>query len=240
MKKIAYSFFVVLSALVLTFGFVPQVNATEEAPGTNLPTSTEITYDVNKFLTEEEVSQRFIDIASKYELEEPFSKEDAEFVVRYSNTAVDALPPSNSMMASRSIHLYKGTQNRSFNKSKTAQGAKVTFSGKLTNHLNAINWTGQWYKGVTTAKINSGSAKVTKVKTVVQVSTYGLLGAGGTYVGLVNNSTISSESAKKGGGVTVNYLDKTKKYNAVLPVYSNVNAYVTVSTKTGSYNLYAF
>ncbi|MBC1604107.1 hypothetical protein HCJ39_05185 [Listeria rocourtiae] len=237
MKRIAKSMLVLLSAFALTFALIPQVNA-EEVSGTNLPSSSEITYDINKNLTEEQVSQRFVEIGTKYKIEEPFSKEDAEFVVHYAKANSDyPQDEPTSPIQARGIHFYKGTDSRSFKKSKTAQGVKVTFSGKVSNHLNSIIPSDQWYSGKTTAKINSGSAKVKSIKTTVSVSSFGFIGSSGTYVGLVHNSSLTSKSGNK---ATVNYLDKKKKYTALLMVYTNATTYVTVDTTTGSYNLYGF
>ncbi len=118
---------------------------------TNLPQTKEIFYEVNKNLSEEQVEERFNGISEKYSESVPFSNEDAEFVVHYGNqdTKVVNLEPkaSNGRPLLKGINFYKGTNSKSFNKSKTSLGVKVTFSGTITSHLNSINPGDQWYSG---------------------------------------------------------------------------------------------
>lgn len=211
-------------------------------PGTNLPQTQSIVYDTNKDLTQEEVQQRVEKISESYDLDEPFSKEDAEFVVTYISPASDVYEPepqpeTPSGVSTLGIHFYKGTDSKSFKKSKKSSGVGVTFSGKVTSHLNAINPADQWFAGKTTASITSGKSKVTKIKTVVSQNTFGFIGNSGTYIGLVHKSSLTSESGKKS---SKNTMDSKKKYTALLVTYASTTAYVKVYTNTGSFNLYGF
>jgi len=213
-----------------------------EEVGTNLPQTQDIVYDTNKNLTDEKVDQRVEEINSKYDLNEPFSKEDAEFVVNYISPASDIYTPepqpdTPSGVSTLGKNFYKGTSSKSFKKSKKSNGVGVTFSGKVTSHLNAINPGDQWYSGKTTASVTSGKAKVTKITSVVSQSAYGFIGNGGTYVGLIHDSSLTSTSGKK---QTKNYLDQKKKYSAILMAYAHTTTYVKVYTTTGSFNLYGF
>lgn len=208
----------------------PVVNIKEDQ--TNLPQSDTIMYNENKNLSEDDIAKRFIEINEKYEINQPFSNEDAEFVVTYSEKT-----ESENNNLSRGLHFYKGTTSKNFNTSKTSQGVKVTFSGNVKTHINAINVSDQWYSGKTTAKINSGSSKVKSIKTVITNATYGFIGNSGTYIGLVNSSSLTSSSGAKS---TANYLDKKHKYTAILATYTYVTTYVTVNTSQGSFNLHAF
>ncbi|EFS04105.1 hypothetical protein D8X85_05360 [Listeria seeligeri] len=231
MKKniLTKNYFLILGGLLLVFCLFPYT--AKAADSTNLPQSNEIVYDCNKNLTADEVDKRFTDISTKYVENEALSKEDAEFVVRYSDKEEPAAKP-----LLKGVNFYKGTSSKSFNKSKTSMGVKVTFSGKISSHLNALSIGDQWYSGKTTAKINSGSSKVKKIKTVISQNTYGLVGGSGTYVGLVHKSSLSSTTSKK--GATTNYLDQKKKYSALLVSYSYTTTYVEVSTTSGTFNLY--
>ncbi|EAD0693789.1 hypothetical protein FHZ96_02260 [Listeria monocytogenes] len=225
-------YFLILGGLLLIVCLFPYT--AKAAENTNLPQSNEIIYDCNKNLSADEVDKRFNDISTKYVENEAFSKEDAEFVVRYSDKEEKEDPAAKPLL--KGVNFYKGTSSKSFNKSKTSMGVKVTFSGKINSHLNALNPGDQWYSGKTTAKINSGSSKVKKIKSVVSQNTYGLIGNSGTYVGLVHKSSLSSTTSKK--GATTNYLDQKKKYSALLVSYAYTTTYVEVSTTSGTFNLY--
>ncbi|WP_099224689.1 hypothetical protein [Listeria costaricensis] len=110
---------------------------------TNLPQSNEIMYDCNKNLSEEEIENRFLKINQKYNVEEPFSDEDAEFVVHYASddgaVANEEVTTANGRPLLKSVKLYKGTFSENFNKFKTSMGVKVTLTGSISSHLNAIN-----------------------------------------------------------------------------------------------------
>ncbi|MES9803897.1 hypothetical protein ABWK49_22735, partial [Priestia megaterium] len=93
------------------------------------------------------------------------------------------------------------------------------------------------YRGKMTAKITSGSSKVKKIQTTVTNVAYGLLGNGGTYVGIVYNGSKSSSTTKN---KTSWSMDETVKYGGVAVVYTYTNAYTRITTTTGSFNLYAF
>lgn len=209
---------------------------------TNLPQTQSIVYDINKDLTREEVQQRVEKISESYNLDEPFSKEDAEFVVTYISPASDVYEPepqpeTPSGASTLGINFYKGTSSVSFKKSKKSNGVGVTFSGKVSSHLNQISPADQWFAGKTTASITSGKSKITKIKTVVSQNTFGLIGNSGTYIGLVHKSSLTSESGKKS---SKNTMDLKKKYTALLVTYASTTAYVKVYTNTGSFNLYGF
>ncbi len=229
-KKLGLCLFIALG-LSLVISLVPKEACAED--NTNLPTSNEIQYIRNKDLNKQQVDQRFGLIASRYKEGESFSIEDAEFIVHYSIQDTRVL---NQNPIFRGVYFYKGTVSRSFNKTKTSMGVKVNFYGKISSHINSLSVGGQWYSGKTTAKIKSGSAKVTKIKTVVSQNTYGVIGNSGTYVGLIHKSSLSSTTSKK--GATVNYLDSKRKYTAILPVYSYATTYVSVTTTSGTFNLY--
>ena len=214
--------------------------------GTNLPESEEIVYDVNKNLSPEEVEVRVTEIETKYEVGEPFSNADAEFVVRYITPSPSGTTGFGDLVASDGsgssnyttqayVGRYKGTNSKGFMKGKTSNGVTVNFYGNVKSHINALSPSGQWYSGNTTAYITSGKTKVLKMRTVVSQSAYGFIGNSGTYVGLVHSSSLTSTSAK---GVTKNYLDQTKKYSALLVGYTHTTARIEVTTPTGTFNLY--
>lgn len=216
-----------------------------EEVGTNLPQSNEITYEVNKDLSDDEIRERFDEINNKYEINAPFTKEHAEFVVYYSNNKVVDQSESSTLLDvgefennidTAALKFYKGTTSKRFFQQKVSSGVTAQFVGLITNHNNSLNISDQWYKGKTTVNIMKGNSKVKSIKTVVKVSTYGLIGSGGTYVGLVYNGQVGSSTKSN----KINTLDEIDKYTAVAVVYSHINAYATVTTAEGSFNIYAF
>ncbi|WP_163655469.1 hypothetical protein [Listeria sp. PSOL-1] len=232
MKKIVLmkkKYFLLVGSLLLLFCLFPVM--VKASGDTNLPQTNEIVYKSNQGLNEEQIAERFSLIDEKYDEKAPFSKEDAEFIVHYANRE-----DQNSNPMLRGIHFYKGTSSKSFTKSKTSMGVKVTFSGKISSHLNSLNPGDQWYSGKTTARINKGSSKVSKIRSVVSQNTYGLIGNGGTYIGLVHKSTLTSTTSRK--GATVNYLDQKRKYSALFVTYTYTTTYVEVTTSSGKFNLY--
>ncbi|MCR8867431.1 hypothetical protein V7054_13040 [Priestia megaterium] len=195
----------------------------------------QVTYESNKNLSDEQVSDRFEEINSKYDIEEPFSAEDAEFIRAYASSPTDSTDnDSNSepMFQTQSIKLNSGSQ--AFSKSTKSYGVGVSFTGRVYGDINALNHS---YRGKMTAKITSGSSKVKKIQTTVTNVAYGLLGNGGTYVGIVYNGSKSSSTTKN---KTSWSMDETVKYGGVAVVYTYTNAYTRITTTTGSFNLYAF
>ena len=193
-----------------------------------------IQHSVNMNLTEEQIKDRFELITSSYEIGQPFSEEDTEFVRAYA-TLVNS-DEKNLSGSNIGINDFKfgNSASSKFSKSKTAQGVSVTYSGTVRAKLGFVNHS---YGGNVTAKINSGSSKITSIQTVVKGSAFGLLGNSGTYVGLVHSGSVSSTSGAK---ATSWKMDKTKEYSAVAVVYVYVNAYTVINTTTGSFDLYAF
>ncbi|MFF2500139.1 MULTISPECIES: hypothetical protein [Peribacillus] len=196
----------------------------------------EITFKINKNLSDEQIIDRFEEINSKYNINEPFSLEDTEFIRAYASstneTADIAAQPTNLIQP---ISLKFGnTNSQSFSKSKSKYGVTVKFTGKVYTNINVLNHS---YRGNLKATIPAGSSKVKGIKTAVTNVAYGVLGKSGTYVGIVySGSAQSSTTTKK----TSWAMDKTVKYSAIAVVYTYTDAYVEVKTTSGSFNLYAF
>ncbi|WP_088012336.1 hypothetical protein [Gottfriedia acidiceleris] len=185
-------------------------------------------FSENLDLTPEQIEERFNLINSTYKVGEPFNNSDTDFIKNYAQFSAEPT------IQGRSIKWVPlgGTVNKSFNKSKTSQGVNVNFSGKVYYTSGLLT---NSYKGNIKASIASGSSKVKSMKLVTTHSAYGVVGSGGTYVGLVHDSNLSTSLTGKSIA-----MDKTKKYSAALVVYTYTNAYVTVNTTSGSFNLYAF
>lgn len=225
--------------LIISVGEFREVKA-ENKTYTNLPLQNKIVYKSNKNLSDTKISERFTCINSSYGVGEPFSKEDAEFVKSYipkqePTNCERYLKTSGSNIVPSGFFLYKGTTTKSFNKSKRKYNVKVKFSGTIKSHINSVSLSDQWYSGDTTAKITKGKSRIVSIKTTVSHTAYGVLGNSGTYIGIVHKSSLTSSSGKK---AKYNYLDKKKKYSALLTVYNYTTTYVTIATKGGSFNLY--
>ncbi|PAD23675.1 hypothetical protein CHH55_20650 [Niallia circulans] len=193
----------------------------------------EIKFDINKNLSEEQISDRFEEINSSYEVNQPFSIEDIEFIRAYATPNNSNTTNNPGMIQTQAIKL--GNHNSAkFNKPKTKYGVTVKFSGTVYTDINVLNHS---YRGNITAKITAGSSKVKKIKLATTNKAYGLLGKGGTYVGIVNSSEVSSSTTTKNTGWS---MDKTGKYGAVGVLYTYTDAYVDITTTSGAFNLYAF
>lgn len=218
---------VMLFAVILPAGGV-YAHANEKSQGDKLkPISIgEINYEVNKNLTEERVHERFEQINSKYQINEPFSSEDTEFVRAYASLNVQ-----NDVNQLSDISLLSDTKSEYFNEVKSKYYVSVNFYGRVTSTLNVVNHS---YRGDVTANITSGEEKVNKIETTVTNVAYGLLGNSGTYIGIVYDDSISSSTSSR----TTWSMDKTVNYSAVGVVYTYTNAYATITTSSGSFNLY--
>lgn len=255
MKKKLFGSFIMMLALLLTFSFASPFAHAAENEDAQPTVSTneselapielnEIEYDVNKNLTEDQIQARFNEINSKYSVNEPFSPEDAEFVRAYAAPKTDSadtlnlndynLQPLTKDLKTDSIKFtLDGNASESFSKSKTAYSTTVKFTGTVYSNINILNHS---YRGNLKAQITSGGSKVSKIKLTVTNVAYGVVGNSGTYIGIVYDGSASSSTTTQ----KTWSMDKTVKYSAVGVVYTYTNAYVTVTTSSGSYNLYAF
>ena len=103
-------------------------------------------------------------------MDTPFTEEDAEFVVYYSNgndKVVDQSELENDMGAA-AYYFYKGTNSKRFFQQKISGGVTAQFSGLITTHNNSLRVSDQWYSGDTTLRIMAGSSKVKSIKTVIK------------------------------------------------------------------------
>lgn len=193
----------------------------------------EIEFEINKNLSPDQISERFLQINSSYKIEEPFSPEDSEFVRAYAEYNYDK--ESNIVDNSNGIQAYsifKDSASKSFSKTGYKKfGVTVSFTGKVYSTLNVVNHS---YRGNIKTKITAGSSKVKSIKHVITNVAYGAIGTSGTIVGIVSNTSMSDSTTSSSLNT-----DKTKKYTAALVVYTNTNAYTAIKTNDGTFNLYA-
>ena len=228
-----------LSMIMLTGVFQPNVSALEnneleinQAAREDLEKieskyGGDIKYEENKNLTEEEISKRFDIIDSTYKVGEKFSDKDAEFIVHYAESKPNA----------------RVLTTKSFNKTKTRYNVTVTIKGSLRHTGGILNHS---YGGSFYADVTKGS-HVASLKNVITHKAYGLVGDSGTYIGIVHDSSTSSQTSSSWkpnltSGKRDLYIDNDKKYTAGPGLaYWRSNAYVKVTTKAGStFTLYAW
>jgi hypothetical protein len=194
-----------------------------------IPSSkTEITYAINKNLSEYQVAQRFEKINSSYKLNEPFSSEDTEFIKVYSDVSTS----QNSMKTD--FQIQSSVDSEYFNRYKTSNGIQVNFYGTLYSDTPQLGLNHS-YRGNVRAYVIGGT-KINSIKITITNVAYGFLGPTGTYIGIVYNGSTSGIVENE----ATNTLDRTVRYSGVLVAYTYTNAYATFSTSTGSFNLHAF
>jgi hypothetical protein len=191
----------------------------------------ELQYDINKNLSPEEIAMRFEKINTSYEVGEPFSLEDSEFVKYY---AVSQSKSTDTNMQRASLYNPGGTISKHFSNAKYQYGAGVSIDGKVRTTMGYINHS---YGGTFSTFVQSGRSNVKSIKNVVTHSAYGVLGTSGTYVGKVHSSSISSTSGSRPSSWSIS---EDKEYSAVGVMYTYTNAYAKVTTTSGTFTLYAF
>ncbi|WP_339998784.1 hypothetical protein [Priestia aryabhattai] len=172
MKALKSKFLMTMSfLLIMTFAVVsalPTVSHAEE----------NVEVDIDP------VTERIIEINEKYDVGEPFSDEDAQFILE--NT--ESVEPSEPGKMSTKVIIGSGT--RKFDKSKTFEGLGVNIKGSL--YANANNPLNNRYSADFTAKVTKGTS--TKLVASLSHTAYGLLGE--KKVGKIYSRTITQSGTK--------------------------------------------
>ncbi|GAQ19556.1 hypothetical protein OPHB3_3525 [Oceanobacillus picturae] len=200
-EKKKFGLFVLILTVVLGFSLTTPVSANSV-----------------QLLSEEDIQQKLLDIADSYGLDEPLSKEDAEFVKTYAQPVEK--PGDFSIMK-------KKTKKVSGKKSNSKIAATV--SGSIYHDIGVIN---NSFGGNIKTTVTKG--KPTKIKTKIRHVAYGLLGSGGTIVGKVQDKTLTSTCTS---GKTCSN-GKTHRYTATV-AYATTYAEATVSYSSGSISIEA-
>ncbi|KHE67706.1 hypothetical protein LD39_16370 [Halobacillus sp. BBL2006] len=194
------------------------------------------TFGENQALNETEIQERFLEIDSSYDVNEPLSPEDAEFIRAYATLPTASSKPSymESLDSPHASLRFNGSNSRSFDQYKSYNGVSLNFYGKIYSDINLFNHS---YRGDVKSKISRGSSKVREIKNVISNTAYGVVGSSGTYIGIVYKGAIVSSSKY---ARTTWSTDETRKYGAVGVVYTYTNAYSKITTTSGTFTLYAF
>jgi len=189
-----------------------------------------LVYDANKNLTSEEIYDRFEQLNSTYELYEPFSMEDTEFVQNYANNKVEQTSQTGNIQPF-GMGMFESSYTEKFD--KTGGFGKIKFSGAITSNINLLSHS---YGGRMTVNFNSGH-DTSKAELSVTNSAYGIVGGNG--IGVVYDGSIDSTKTKDFSKAFT--LNEMKDYAAVGVVYTYTNAKVRITTTSGStYSVRAF
>lgn len=165
-------------------------------------------------LTTEEIQQRFEEINNKYEVGEAFSKEDAEFVLKYGNK----VPKPGEIKPAETYGKIFNGQNSSF-------GITANIWGFW--QVEARPFDGEYYVELNTET----SSKVDKIKNEVRFTAYGIVGSGeiGIIYDRIHDTTCSN--------TTFCRMVVDQQYFGVGTVTTYVAPKATIYTKSGNFDV---
>ena len=171
----------------------------------------DIIYDVNKNLTEDQMFQRFQIINITYEIGQPFSEEDSEFIRAYAQSANQ----SNTVTPLSSVNI---------DRLGSANGVYGRIYGSISDYLGIMD---NSFTGNLTGTASSTNYTINSLSLYVQCMAYGIVGSDGL-IGLVYNKTISATGAS-----SPTYLNKTQPYTGAI-LYDHVTCWLDVKYNNGS------
>ncbi len=170
----------------------------------------DIVYDVNKNLTQEQISQRFQTINTTYKIGLPFSDEDSEFVRAYAKPANQ----SNAISLLSTVNI---------DNLGSANGVYGRIYGSIFSDISTVNCS---FGGNLTGTATSSTHSISKLTIKVQHTSYGIIGSGG--IGLVYSKTISASSSTS----PVNF-NKSQPYTAAA-LYCSTTCWLDVKYDSGT------
>lgn len=199
-------------------------------------------YPANVALSPQEVADRQDEMADEYEVGEPLSLEDLEFLRAY--LLDEAAEPGvatagftsgearddNAAIAALSVETASMSTSK-FNQSKTANGSSVNATGSSTLRISQPSpiengWSAKW-----TAKRTAG-ASLTKIKNTVSVQAYGAV-AQWPFVGLIYSVSRSSTSHHKAQSWS---LQRSENFGGAV-IQLNIQCYSYFYNSRGSFQL---
>lgn len=165
-------------------------------------------------LTKEQINLKIEEINSRYKIGEAFSKEDSEFIVKYT-----------------SINNTKSISNKDFDVTKSSSDGKVTANckGYTTAELNIVN---HKFGANYTTVITKGAAYVEKIENQVSCTAYGVVGSDGI-IGKIYEKTLSSSTTSK---TTWNFDESENFSGVVLTMFVNAKSIITYTDGSFSVN----
>ncbi len=196
----------------------------------------EVTFDANEGLSSGEVEERQDGLAENYEVGEPLSPEDLEFLRAY---LIEAEPTAESSEPVIEAAAFQGSQgvvapaalynlNQSFNVTRSGAGATANAKGSIKGGINLVDasWSVSW-----TTKRTAGKA-LTKITSTVTADAFGAV-AGWPYVGKIYSKSYSATSPK--GASSWSFARSGKVTGAV--AYMQMDCKSFVYTSSGSFAL---
>lgn len=129
-------------------------------------------------LNEAQIIEKLNEIADNYEIGEPLSTEDDEFVKEYVPAVKPQDPDEIRTRKKKSTSVY------GYNSNNTVGGS---VSGEIWADIGTVNHS---FGGSIKTTISKGSAK--EVVTKIRHLAFGVVGIGGTVVGIVQNKTLKA------------------------------------------------
>jgi len=208
MKKKILTLFIALCLIVASSTVAFAVESEEnQVNNTNPISKIEVNYLVNMNLTDEQVAQRFQYINSSYQIGQPFSKEDTEFVRAYAY-------PAKQMSRALSTQNIENTVN--------SGGFYGRITGTVFTNLGVTNHS---FGGNLMSTATGGT--INKINIWIQCTAYGIVGSDGL-IGLVYNKTISGT-----GTQSPTYFNSSQPFTAGA-LYTSVVCGSTITYNSGS------
>lgn len=139
----------------------------------------DVKFESNKDLTNQEVEERLNEILKKYDVNEPFSDEDEEFIKAYTS-------PTKPGMDEKLIGTFGFTD---FNDTRTESGITANFGGTLYDFDgDGLN---RSFRAIARLRVTDGFSKVDKLSMEIKMQAIGPVGFDGNTpkLGLVFNRT---------------------------------------------------
>lgn len=169
-------------------------------------------------LTQEQINQRFEEINAKYNLNEPFSKKDADFVKQYANKPLLGIKGGAGNVKPQA---YK---SNSFTQYGGQMGLSAYISGSVFSDHGV--WSNSYGANYSTY-VYSGTAS--KVYASVSHTAYGAIGSGG--IGKVYSNTLSNTTYSN-----YNAFNESENYYASV-AYSYTTARSIIYHSGGSFTI---
>ncbi|MCY7628327.1 hypothetical protein MH206_04670 [Bacillus altitudinis] len=215
-------------AVLLLFAITPIVATAEETNDQDLTFEKAMDIVTNedienyKAQSEEEIIDRKTAISEGYDEGDVLSKEDTLFLLTQS---VVERHEQNEEISTKGIK-----SSKSFTVSKKKYGTKVTVKGTMYQNIAFIAGTSS-YRGNIIATRNSGKLKQVSLKTYHD--SFGIIGWGGGFpsIGKVYGGKVSH---KKVANAKKYAMDKTHRYNSIIPAYTTMWTKASVVTKSNN------
>ncbi|MBX0358910.1 hypothetical protein [Halobacillus sp. Nhm2S1] len=170
-------------------------------------------------LTEDEITERFLEINEKYDVGEELNEVDKAFVKKYAE-------PQNEEKVSEPI--VQPLALDYFYETKTYGSFTGYLSGNVTSDHGFLE--NSFSVDASSGRYSSDDATPSEIETFATHVAFGTVGSGG--VGKVYGKTVSSKSTDS----NANYLNTSRSYTASV-VYSTTRAYTDISVLGGEFTI---